>query len=369
MSCPTIDLIAGARPNFVKIAPLWHALRECRFARPRIVHTGQHYDAEMSDAFFQDLGLPEPDIHLGCGSGSHAEQTGRVMIAYEALLQKDPPDWSVVVGDVNSTLACALAAVKVGTPVAHLEAGLRSGDRTMPEEINRLAVDAIADLLWTPSLDANANLLREGIREERIEFVGNVMIDSLEILRPRIEEQDVFKQYGLQRKEYGVVTMHRPVNVDEDAALQKVVQMLTQTAAVAPLVFAVHPRTRARLEQSGLIKKLEGVRDLRLTKPLRYVHFLNLVLNAEFAITDSGGLQEETTYLGIPCLTVRKNTERPITVDQGTNRLLEMADVSAAVQAVCDGNWPAGSVPRLWDGKTAARVTDSLHARLSNAHT
>jgi UDP-N-acetylglucosamine 2-epimerase (non-hydrolysing) len=355
----TIHLIAAARPNFMKIAPLYHELRRADWAGPVIVHTGQHYDLNMSDAFFRDLMLPEPHCHLGVGSGSHAEQTGKVMIAYEQLLVGSRPDLVVVVGDVNSTVACTLAAVKLGVKTAHLEAGLRSFDRTMPEEINRIVTDSIADILWTPSPDGDENLLREGIAPEKIERVGNIMIDSLEMMRPRVMAENALAKYGLKNGSYGVVTLHRPSNVDNPETLEKLCGALIRISAELPLVFPVHPRTRKNLEAFGLYAGLAAAPGIRLDGPVSYIPFMNLVFNCRLAITDSGGIQEETTYLGIPCLTLRPNTERPITVTEGTNRLCAPEDVEKQAAAAIQNNIESKS-PSLWDGKTAERVANSI---------
>jgi UDP-N-acetylglucosamine 2-epimerase (non-hydrolysing) len=363
----TIHLIAAARPNFMKVAPLYHALNNTDWAEPIIVHTGQHYDLNMSEAFFRDLMLPEPHVHLGVGSGTHAEQTGKVMIAYEKLLLQQRPDLIVVVGDVNSTAACTLAAVKLGVKTAHLEAGLRSFDRSMPEEINRIVTDALADILWAPSPDADENLRREGVPAEKIERVGNIMIDSLEMMRLRIERENAFVQYGLKSGGYGVVTLHRPSNVDDPETLGKLCSALERIAADLPLVFPVHPRTRKNLEAFGLWSGLESGNGVRLIEPLGYVPFMNLVFNCRLAITDSGGIQEETTYLGIPCLTLRPNTERPITVTEGTNQLCTPENIAAHAEAAMAPKATSNS-PELWDGKTAGRVMASIERFLEKTN-
>jgi UDP-N-acetylglucosamine 2-epimerase (non-hydrolysing) len=282
------------------------------------------------------------------------------MIAYERLCLQAPPHWCVVVGDVNSTIACTLAAKKLGIPVAHLEAGLRSHDRTMPEEINRIATDALADLLWTPSADADENLLNEGVPSERIERVGNIMIDSLEMMRDRIEARRYREELDVERRGYGVVTLHRPSNVDEPEQLAFLVDRVLGIAERLPVVFPVHPRTRSRMEAAGLLARLDDAESVFLLEPLGYVDFMSLVFDSGFVLTDSGGVQEETTYLGIPCLTLRDNTERPVTVTQGTNRLIKPHAILESINTVVTGDWPAGQVPELWDGCTAGRVADSL---------
>ncbi len=357
-----VHLIAAARPNFMKIAPLYHALgRESAF-EPRIVHTGQHYDANMSDAFLRDLGLPNPHFNLEVGSGTHAEQTAGVMIGYERVATRERPDWIVVVGDVNSTAACAMVGTKLWIPVVHLEAGLRSRDRRMPEEINRLVTDAICDVMWTPSIDADENLLREGVPAERIDRVGNIMIDSFEMMRTAIEADGTQARLGLQPGNYAVVTLHRPSNVDVAESLEELVAQLLRVSRDLHLVFAVHPRTRKRLAEFGLMDRLQSGRIL-LTDPLPYVPFMNLVRSARAVITDSGGVQEESTYLGIPCLTLRENTERPITVTEGTNRLVKASELYEQVTKVLAGQWPTGRRPELWDGRTADRCVAALRRR------
>jgi UDP-N-acetylglucosamine 2-epimerase (non-hydrolysing) len=378
-----IHLIAAARPNFMKIAPLYHALKSEDWAEPVIVHTGQHYDLNMSDVFFEDLGIPEPGIHLGVGSGSHAAQTGQVMMSYEKVLLEENPDLVVVVGDVNSTMAATLAAVKInygstdaknsadqelsamsyelGRPlVAHLEAGLRSFDRTMPEEINRLVTDALADILWTPSADADENLIKEGVSEDKIQRVGNIMIDSLEMLRDKIQAQATCKDSNLKPQQYGLVTLHRPSNVDSPEILKNLCRTLIEISKKIPLVFPIHPRTRKNAETFGLLADLEKSNQLFILEPINYVRFMNLVFNCRFALTDSGGIQEETTYLGIPCITLRPNTERPITLTQGTNRLCTIDDLAEAVEGVlAEAARQECHIPQ-WDGKTADRVVKSI---------
>lgn len=363
MASCRVHLIAAARPNFMKVAPLYHALQSEPWCDVQIVHTGQHYDPNMSDAFFRDLRLPRPDFHLEVGSGSHARQTAGVMIAYEQVCLASRPDWVVVVGDVNSTAACAMVATKLWIPVIHLEAGLRSRDRRMPEEINRLVTDAISDVLWTPSIDADENLIREGVDPARIDRVGNIMIDSYEMMRAQIEADGAPAQLGLERGNYVVATLHRPSNVDRCEALEPLVDKLVAVSRKLPLVFAVHPRTRKSLEDFGLMSRLAGSPSIRLTDPLGYVQFMALVSGARAVITDSGGVQEETTYLGIPCLTLRENTERPITVSQGTNRLVGAASLLEHLDDALEGRWSKGSKPEGWDGHTAERCVAALRRR------
>ncbi len=362
MTKPVVQLVAAARPNFMKVAPLYHALKSEGWCEILLVHTGQHYDPNMSDAFFADLELPHPDYNLDVGSGTHAEQTAGVMVAHERICLERRPDVIVVVGDVNSTLACSVVAAKLGIPIAHLEAGLRSGDRAMPEEINRILTDAISDILWTPSPDGDENLKAEGISEDRIVRVGNIMIDAFELLRDKIEKQNTAERFGLKPSEYGVVTIHRPSNVDDPDKLAMVVDQLQAVAEILPIIFAVHPRTRANLVRAGLEERLSATPGLQLCDPLSYVEFMGLVTSARLVITDSGGVQEETTYLSIPCLTLRDSTERPITVTQGTNRLTEWQNLVGSVQEVVAGKWPKGTRPEYWDGQTASRVAKSLKA-------
>lgn len=355
-----IHLIAAARPNFMKIAPLYHALSRESWCEPKLVHTGQHYDPNMSDAFFRDLNMPQPHIHLGVGSGTHAEQTGGVMIAYEKVCMAEKPDWIIVVGDVNSTAACAMVGTKLWIPVIHLEAGLRSRDRHMPEEINRLVTDAISDVLWTPSPDADENLLAEGVPAHRIERVGNIMIDSYVMVKPHIEADQTRTSMGLEVSKYGIVTLHRPSNVDDPNVLKILVDQLVHISAKLPLVFAVHPRTRKRLQEFGLLNQLEQANAIQLTEPLGYIQFMNLVSSARAVVTDSGGVQEESTYLGIPCLTLRENTERPITLTEGSNRLVTSTTLAKNIAEVLTGNWVTGKRPEHWDGNTASRCVVAL---------
>ena len=355
-----IHLVCAARPNFMKVAPLYHALAKELWAHPVLVHTGQHYDENMSDSFLEDLGLPLPNIYLDVKSGSHAEQTGRVMISYEKVLNNQRPDLVVVVGDVNSTMAATIAATKLGIRVAHLEAGLRSFDRSMPEEINRLVTDVLADMLWTPSRDAIENLLKEGIPSSKIHFVGNIMIDSLEMMREKIESLNVCSTFGMDSGEFGIVTMHRPSNVDSPIVLKNICATLVEIAEEIPLIFPVHPRTRKQMEENHLLSLLDGTPNLVMPDPLNYVRFMNLVFNCRLVITDSGGIQEETSYLGIPCLTLRKNTERPITITHGTNQLCDLNQLKQKTADILAGPPMKRRDIELWDGKTAARIVEVL---------
>ncbi len=364
MSVRTVHLIAAARPNFMKVAPLWHCLSQSGDFRPVLVHTGQHYDPAMSGEIWADLSLPDPDFHLGVGSGSHAEQTGRVMIAYGEIAAAHRPDWLVVVGDVNSTLACALTGVKLGIPTIHLEAGLRSRDRSMPEEINRIATDAVCDILWTPSPDADANLMAENVPAERISRVGNIMLDSFEMKRSAIDAAGLPDELGLAGTDYAVATLHRPSNVDDPVQLEALADCLIDIQPRLPIVFPVHPRTIARLQATRLDHRLRSA-GIRLIEPLAYVRFMSLVSAARAVVTDSGGIQEETTYLGIPCFTLRDSTERPITVEQGTNRLATPGNLAAMLRNALNGGAAGSSPPRpeYWDGRTAARCLEDLRRR------
>ena len=355
--------VVGARPNFMKVAPIVEAMkrREREFT-PLVVHTGQHYDAAMSEAFFRDLELPQPDVHLGVGSTSHAAQTAAIMERFEPVVLREQPDWVLVVGDVNSTLACALVCVKLGVKVAHVEAGLRSRDRTMPEEINRLLTDQIADLLFTPSADADENLRAEGIPPERIRMVGNIMIDSLYKHLERSRQSRVKNQLGLTEQGYAVLTLHRPANVDDPTVFGRILQALEGISEQLPVIFPVHPRTRKRIAELGLDARVANMKGLRLIDPLGYLDFLSLYSGARLVLTDSGGIQEETSVLGIPCLTLRENTERPITVTMGTNTIVGTDPekiTAAAFSALGETSKKAVSIP-LWDGHTAERIVAAL---------
>jgi UDP-N-acetylglucosamine 2-epimerase (non-hydrolysing) len=364
----TIDLIAGARPNFVKLAPVVRALVARRTLAFRLVHTGQHYDEAMNDVFFAELGIPRPEVHLEVGSASHGAQTARILERYEAELLKQRPDATVVFGDVNSTAACALAATKLGVQVAHVEAGLRSFDRSMPEEINRIVTDSIADLLLTSEPSGETNLRREGVPAKRIRFVGNVMIDTLLAQLPIARCRPVARQLGVAGRRYGLVTMHRPSNVDDPAVLRVLVELLDALAHELPLVFPIHPRTLNAARNAGLDDLVRpGGPRLICVPPLSYLDNLSLLAGAAVALTDSGGLQEETSVLGVPCLTLRDTTERPVTLDLGTSRLVgnDPAAIRAAFDDAIGGNWPTGQPIPLWDGQTASRIVSELTAWLS----
>jgi UDP-N-acetylglucosamine 2-epimerase (non-hydrolysing) len=356
-------LVAGARPNFMKLAPLVRALaRRPQQLSFRIVHTGQHYDREMSDVFFDELGIPKPDHHLGAGGGSHAEQTAKVMIGFEALCLSERPDAVVVVGDVNSTLACSIVAKKLGIAVAHIEAGLRSGDMAMPEEINRMVTDSISDWFFVTEPSGEANLLREGKPRSRVHYVGHVMVDNLlyqrDLLLHASPQQGVSSDFKAGHARYGVVTLHRPSNVDQREVFVRIAQALRGVAEQLPLAFPLHPRTRANAEKFGI----DFGPNVTLLPPLAYMEFLNLWKDAALVLTDSGGLQEETTALGVPCVTLRENTERPVTVTDGTNVLAgsDPSLIREAVEKILRGDGKRGRVPHLWDGKAAERTVAIL---------
>lgn len=361
-----IICIVGARPNFMKIAPLMRAFRNMPGRiDAMLVHTGQHYDEAMKDAFFRQLQIPEPDIDLGVGSGTHAQQTAEIMRRFEPVIDDIKPDIVLVVGDVNSTIACALVAAKKRVGVVHVEAGLRSWDRDMPEEINRILTDQISDLLFTTEADGARNLKREGVADERIHFVGNVMIDTLLSNRERAvpAEQTLRRIQGFDgdTAAYGVITMHRPSNVDDPAILKRLLETLVDMSQRLPMVFPIHPRTRARISDAGLDHLLENSR-IALTEPLGYLELLGLMAEATVVLTDSGGLQEETTALGIPCITMRENTERPITVDQGTNTIVgtDAEKIRRCFDDTLSTGGKSGRVPELWDGNAAQRIADLL---------
>jgi UDP-N-acetylglucosamine 2-epimerase (non-hydrolysing) len=360
--------VVGTRPNFMKIAPIMRAMLADSFFQPRLVHTGQHYDREMSQIFFEDLGIPPPDIDLSVGSGAHGRQTGEVMLRFEETVTAEKQDLVVVVGDVNSTLAAALVAVKLHIPVAHVEAGLRSFDRTMPEEINRILTDAVSEFLFVTEKSAIGNLRAEGVAEDRIHFVGNVMIDVLLANRRRAAETDVVERLGLAEGGYIALTLHRPSNVDTTEPLQRIVRALERIAAKTPVVFPAHPRSLRNLEIFNLLARLENA-GVMIVPPLGYLEFLRLMDASAAVLTDSGGLQEETTVLGIPCVTLRDNTERPVTVEEGTNVLVGNDTgkiVAATTEALSRGRSQA-RIPPLWDGKAAERIIAVLKDRFERA--
>ena len=352
-----IVAVVGARPNFMKVAPVLRAMADRSRFDPILVHTGQHYDAALSDTFFEELGMPSPDVHLGVGSASHAAQTARILEGFAPVLEANRPDLVLVAGDVNSTLACALAAVKLSVPVAHIEAGLRSGDRTMPEEINRVLTDSISDLLFTTSAEARSNLEREGADASTIHFVGNSMIDTLRRFEDKARDRPIVRERGLTAGRYALVTLHRPSNVDSGRDMERVLQLLTLLVERMPVAFPIHPRTRANLEAAGKLVALEAIPELRLLPPLGYLDFLALMMHASVVVTDSGGVQEETTALGVDCLTLRPNTERPVTVTEGTN-LLVNDDPRALLRALDDSRTRPrhARLPEKWDGQAGARI-------------
>lgn len=364
-----IILVVGARPNFMKIAPIMHALKGNSELVPVLVHTGQHYDVKMSGQFFEELNIPAPNINLEVGSASHAVQTAQIMMGFEQVCLDEKPDFVLVVGDVNSTLACTLVASKLHIKTIHYEAGLRSNDRTMPEEINRLVTDAVCDYFFTTSADADENLLNEGVGQEKIFMVGNLMIDTLVAnLEKAKSSSGVFQLINrpekldlstLQESGYGAMTFHRPSNVDTKKSLESLVDIWVKISEKIPLVFPIHPRTFKNLENFGLLEKINQP-NIYLIEPQGYHSFINLVSSARFTLTDSGGIQEETTYLNIPCLTVRPNTERPVTIWEGSNKLIKTAEIISEVEEILAGNGKTGKTPKFWDGKSAERIVNIL---------
>jgi UDP-N-acetylglucosamine 2-epimerase (non-hydrolysing) len=366
VSRPRLVCVVGARPNFMKIAPIYARLSATQTIEPFLVHTGQHYDAAMKDTFFRQLDLPEPEVDLGVGSGSHAFQTAQIMQRFEPVLEQIAPFAVLVVGDVNSTLACGLVAVKKQVPLIHVEAGLRSFDRTMPEEINRVLTDQISEVLFTTEPSAKANLLREGIAEDKIHFVGNVMIDALlRCLEKAIPPEETLIRYGVSPpSQFGVLTLHRPANVDHPQVLARLIEALAAVSFKLPLVFPCHPRTFKAIERFGLAKRLAQA-EIYVTPPLGYLEMVGLVNKAQLVLTDSGGLQEETTVLGVPCLTLRENTERPVTVTEGTNTLVgtDPERILACVEETLATGGKRGRIPELWDGRAAERIAQVIEAR------
>jgi UDP-N-acetylglucosamine 2-epimerase (non-hydrolysing) len=358
--------IVGARPNFMKMAPIHRLMCHAECLEPKLVHTGQHYDEAMSKVFFTELQMPAPDVYLGVGSGSHAVQTAQVMIELEKVMLELRPDLVVVVGDVNSTVAAAIVAAKLWIPVAHVEAGLRSGDRSMPEEINRILTDSIAELQFVTEKSGMLNLAREGIAPEKIHLVGNVMIDSLIANLKRAEASTILEQLNVRERGYSLVTLHRPGNVDQRENLSKILAALKAIQEKIKIIFPIHPRTRRMLTELGFGDEVRQMKNLILLDPIGYLDFIHLMAHSRFVLTDSGGIQEETTYLGIPCLTLRENTERPITVEIGTNQLIGM-DTNQIIQhseQILAGNIRQGQVPEFWDGHTAERILRIVEERL-----
>ncbi|HEX2963194.1 MAG TPA: UDP-N-acetylglucosamine 2-epimerase (non-hydrolyzing) [Ignavibacteriales bacterium] len=359
--------VVGARPNFMKVAPLHKALKRYNEQIEHLIcHTGQHYDEKMSKVFFDDLELPKPHFYLGIGSGSHAEQTANVMIEFEKILLQEKPDMVIVVGDVNSTIACSLTASKLGIKVVHVEAGLRSFDRQMPEEINRVLTDSISDYLFVTEKSGLENLSHEGVSEDKVFFTGNVMIDSLVEYLPKADQSDMLNYYKLEKQNYVLVTLHRPSNVDSKEGLKELISLLNSIASKRKLIFPIHPRTKNNMHRFGLNNTLSS--NVILTDPIGYIDFLALTKNAELIITDSGGIQEESTYLGVQCITVRNNTERPVTVEVGTSQLIgtDLEKVEKAALEVLCGQKKQGNIPDLWDGRAAERIAQILIEQLKN---
>lgn len=355
--------VVGARPNFIKVAPLHREFSKHEALESIIVHTGQHYDKSMSDIFFNQLELPHPDYYLGIGGGTHTYQKANVMLAFEKILQEEKPDIVLVVGDVNATAACSITAVKSGIKTVHVEAGLRSGDRRMPEEINRILTDAICDDLFITEESGMNNLANEGVEKSKVHFVGNVMIDSLVHFRKKASKNEILQLIGVTPKDYILMTMHRPQNVDNQQGLQAILTIVRDASAHKMVVFALHPRTSNNFKKFGMYQELEGIENLTLLKPQGYLQFLRLMECAALVITDSGGIQEETTFLQVPCMTFRSSTERPVTVDLGTNFLmkdLNPASVKIQMETILSGKAKEGEIPPLWDGKTAGRIASVL---------
>ena len=363
--------IVGARPNFMKIAPIHRAFVKHDDINSKIVHTGQHYDARMSGIFFSQLEMPEPDYFLGVGAGSHTQQTAGIMLEFEKVIHLEKPDLVLVAGDVNSTLACALVAVKEHIPVVHVEAGLRSGDRRMPEEINRIMTDSVSDHLFVTENAALVNLGKENVDDSKIHFSGNVMIDSLICYLPKIQNLNIPETMGLAPKSYVLLTMHRPANVDDEKGLKKILEIIKEITLCKKVVFPVHPRTMRNMEVFGLKKEFENIKGLKMMEPQGYLEFLNLTLNAALVLTDSGGIQEETTFLQIPCITLRETTERPVTVELGTNYLLSTPNVEVITKLakkIFAGNAKKGIIPPFWDGKAAERIVSVLREKYINSY-
>lgn len=355
--------VVGARPNFMKIAPLHRAFVKTGKIESQIVHTGQHYDEKMSDIFFRQLELPKPDFYLGIGGGSHTYQKANVMLAFEKILNEEQPDLVLVVGDVNATAACSITAVKMGFKCVHVEAGLRSGDRSMPEEVNRIITDSISDGLFVTEQSGIDNLKGEGVPDEKVFFTGNVMIDNLIYLQEKSRQSDTLKNLGVAKDEYVLMTMHRPHNVDNKKSLLDIIQIIKDVTKHKKVVFPMHPRTKNNLEKFELTDELNSIEGLIIEGPLGYLEFLNLMENATVIITDSGGIQEETTYLQVPCITFRDTTERPVTVDLGTNFLMKDLDpvtVNQQFQDILNGKAKKGVIPPLWDGKASERIAEKL---------
>jgi len=364
-----IACVAGARPNFMKIAPLIEEMKKYDDVEPILVHTGQHYDEEMSDLFFVHLNIPTPDINLEVGSFSHAVQTARIMIEYEPVILERRPSLTLVVGDVNSTIACSLVSVKLGVPVAHIEAGLRSGDRTMPEEINRILTDAISDYLFVTEESGIKNLRREGISEEKIFFVGNVMIDTLRSHIKKSESSDILERLNLNKGEYAVLTLHRPSNVDDYYSFDEILKAIDYMQKRLKIIFPVHPRTKNKISSFGFEDQIDKMENFVLIDPLGYLDFMKLMKDSRLVLTDSGGMQEETTVLGIPCITLRENTERPVTITEGTNTLAGTG--AENIIKVFDGIWGKKDfnykIPKLWDGKAASRIVEIIIRKMAGS--